>query len=210
MLRSCIYAFLRVTMGFYFFTVKGLCSEGVENIPTEGAVIVAPNHKSNFDPPLIGICSPRIIHYMAKEELFEKPILAPILRFFGTFPVKRGSIDRKAIRQAMNEIKSGEPLGIFPEGTRVRGNKIGRFHDGMASIALMTGTPILPVAVIGSETFPKKKGPLAVIFGKPIPVAKQKTSPEAIAELNEKVRAALVSMREEYCKKSGYDSEKQN
>ncbi len=208
MLRACIYAFLRATLGFYFFTVKGLRCEGVENIPKEGAVIVAPNHKSNFDPPLIGICSPRIVHYMAKEELFEKPILAPILRFFGTFPVKRGSIDRAAIRQAMKEIKNGEPLGIFPEGTRVHGNKIGRFHDGMASLALMTGTPVLPVAVIGSETFPKKKGPLAVIFGKPIPVTKQKTSPEAITELNEKVRAALVSMREEYGRECGDDSGK--
>ena len=205
MFRKMIYAFLRATLGFYFFTLKGLTYEGVENIPETGAVIVAPNHKSNFDPPLIGICSPRIVHYMAKEELFEKPILAPILRFFGTFPVKRGSIDRSAVRQAMKEIKSGEPLGIFPEGTRVRGNKIGRFHDGMASLALMTGTPILPVAVLGSETFPKKKGPLAVIFGKPIPVTKQKTSPEAIAELNEKVRESIVSMREEYYKKCGYE-----
>jgi 1-acyl-sn-glycerol-3-phosphate acyltransferase len=185
--------------------VKGLKYEGVENIPETGAVIIAPNHKSNFDPPLIGICSPRIVHYMAKEELFEKPILAPILRFFGTFPVKRGSIDRSAIRQAMKEIKNGEPLGIFPEGTRVRGNKIGRFHDGMASLALMTGTPILPVAVLGSEMFPKKKGPLAVIFGKPILVTKQKTSPEAIAELNERVRESIVSMREEYYKKCGYE-----
>ena len=205
MFRKMIYAFLRATLGFYFFTLKGLTYEGVENIPETGAVIVAPNHKSNFDPPLIGICSPRIVHYMAKEELFEKPILAPILRFFGTFPVKRGSIDRSAVRQAMKEIKNGEPLGIFPEGTRVRGNKIGRFHDGMASLALMTGTPILPVAVLGSETFPKKKGPLAVIFGKPISVTKQKTSPEAIAELNEKVRESIVSMREEYYKKCGYE-----
>ncbi len=207
MFRKMIYAFLRATLGFYFFTVKGLKYEGVENIPETGAVIVAPNHKSNFDPPVIGICSPRIVHYMAKEELFKNPILAPIIRFFGTFPVKRGSIDRAAIRQAMREIKNGEPLGIFPEGTRIKGNKIGRFHDGMASLALMTGTPIMPVAVIGTETFPKKKGPLAVIFGKPIPVEKQKTSTEAIQELNEKVRTALVSMREEYYKKCGYTEE---
>ena len=204
MFRPVIYAFLRATLGFYFFTVKGLKCEGVENIPKTGAVIVAPNHKSNFDPPVIGICSPRIVHYMAKEELFKNPAFAAVLRFFGTFPVKRGSIDRTAIRQAMREIKNGEPLGIFPEGTRIKGNKIGRFHDGMASLALMTGTPILPVAVIGTETFPKKKGPLAVLFGKPIPVEKQKTSEEAIRELNEKVRTALISMREEYYKKCGY------
>lgn len=204
MLRKIVYAVARAVFGFYFFTLKGLKCEGVENIPETGAVIVAPNHKSNFDPPVIGVCSPRVVHYMAKEELFKNPIFGAAIRYFGTFPVKRGAIDRAAIRQAVKELKNGEPLGIFPEGTRVHGDKIGRFHDGMASLALMTGTPILPVAVIGTEKLPKKEGPLAVVFGKPIPVEKGKATAEKIEEINTAVREALLKMREEYYAKTGY------
>lgn len=207
MIRSFIYWFSRHALGLYFFHVKGLKCEGVENIPREGAIIIAPNHKSNFDPPVIGVCSPRIVHYMAKEELFKNPVFGAVIRYFGTFPVRRGAIDRAAIRQAVREIKNGEPLGIFPEGTRIHGNKIGRFHDGMASLALMTGTPVLPVAVIGTEKLPKREGPLAVVFGKPIPVAKGRATDENMEAVNEKVRAALLKLREDYYKKVGYNPE---
>ena len=200
-------AVVRALLGFYFFTLKGLRCEGVENIPKEGAVIIAPNHKSNFDPPVIGVCSPRVVHYMAKEELFRNPVFAAVIRYFGTFPVKRGAVDRAAIRRALTELKEGQPLGIFPEGTRTHGNRIGRFHDGMASIALMTGTPILPVAVIGTEHLPKKKGPLAVVFGTPVPVAKARPTPEAIGEVNEAVRAELLRLRQEYYDRAGWHPE---
>ncbi len=204
MMYRVVCAFVRAVMGFYFFTVKGLRCEGVENIPKEGAVIIAPNHKSNFDPPAIGVCSPRIIHYMAKEELFRNPVFAAAIRYFGTFPVKRGTVDRAAVRQALKELKEGQPLGIFPEGTRTHGNRIGRFHDGMASLALMTGTPILPVAVIGTEHLPKKDGPLAVVFGTPIPVTKGRPTPEAMKEVNDAVRAELLRMRADYYERAGW------
>ncbi len=204
MMYRLMCALARAVLGFYFFTLKGLRCEGVDNIPKEGAVIVAPNHKSNFDPPAIGVCSPRIIHYMAKEELFRNPVFAAAIRYFGTFPVKRGAVDRGAVRQALKEIKEGHPLGIFPEGTRTHGSSIGRFHDGMASIALMTGTPILPVAVIGTEHLPKKDGPLAVVFGTPIPVEKTKPTPEKIAEVNGAVREELLKLRADYYEKTGY------
>lgn len=205
MLRSLIYWLARKVLGLYFFHVKGLQYEGAENIPLTGAIIIAPNHKSNFDPPVIGVCSPRVIHYMAKEELFKNPIFAAVIRYFGTFPVRRGAIDRSAIRRAVKELKSGEPLGIFPEGTRIHGERIGKFHDGMASLALMTGTPILPVAVMGTETLPKKEGPLTVVFGKPIPVAKGRATDENMKAVNEKVRAELLRLREEYYAKVGYE-----
>ncbi len=200
-------AVVRALLGFYFFTLKGLRCEGVENIPKEGAVIIAPNHKSNFDPPVIGVCSPRVVHYMAKEELFRNPVFAAVIRYFGTFPVKRGAVDRAAIRRALTELKEGQPLGIFPEGTRIHGNRIGRFHDGMASIALMTGTPILPVAVIGTEHLPKKEGPFAVVFGTPVPVAKARPTPEAIGEVNEAVRAELLRLRQDYYDRAGWHPE---
>ena len=169
MFKKIFYSVVRVLFNGLFFGIYGLHVEGRENIPKEGAIIVAPNHKSNFDPPIVGVAfKDRIIHYMAKEELFKNPIFGYILRQFGTFPVKRGSIDRMAIRRAILELKEGNALGIFPEGTRIQREGLGRFHSGMASLAFMSGVSILPVAVVGSVTMPRKCGPLAVLIGKPI------------------------------------------
>lgn len=193
------YKIIRAVLNFIFFVIFRLHVEGRENVPPKGAIIVAPNHKSDWDPPLIGVAfDTRIIHYMAKEELFKNPIFGWIIRQFGTFPVKRGAVDRTAIRQAIRELKVGNPLGIFPEGTRIRREGLGRFHSGMASLALMTGTPILPVAVIGSRYLPHRKGPLAVLIGKPVPVKKQRPTDELVAELNEEIKGKIQQLMDEY------------
>ena len=181
MFKKIFYSVVRVLFNGLFFGIYGLHVEGRENIPRKGAIIVAPNHKSNFDPPIVGVAfKDRIIHYMAKEELFKNPIFGYILRQFGTFPVKRGSIDRMAIRRAILELKEGNALGIFPEGTRIQREGLGRFHSGMASLAFMSGVSILPVAVVGSVAMPRKCGPLAVLIGKPIEVKKQRADDEAV------------------------------
>lgn len=194
-----IFKIIRAVLNFIFFGIYGLHVEGRENVPEKGAIIVAPNHKSDWDPPLIGVAfKTRIIHYMAKEELFKNPVFGWVLRQFGTFPVKRGTVDRTAIRQAMKELKAGNPLGIFPEGTRIRKEGLGRFHSGMASLALMTGTPVIPVAVIGSRDMPKRKGPLAVLIGKPVPVEKQRATDEKVAELNDIVKGKIQELMDEY------------
>ncbi len=194
-----IFKIIRAVLNFIFFGIYGLHVEGSENVPEKGAIIVAPNHKSDWDPPLIGVAfKTRIIHYMAKEELFKNPVFGWVLRQFGTFPVKRGTVDRTAIRQAMKELKAGNPLGIFPEGTRIRKEGLGRFHSGMASLALMTGTPVIPVAVIGSRDMPKRKGPLAVLIGKPVPVEKQRATDEKVAELNDIVKGKIQELMDEY------------
>ncbi len=193
------YKIVRLILNFIFFLCLGLKVEGRENIPDKGAIIVAPNHKSYWDPPVIGVAfHNRVIHYMAKEELFRNPIFGWIIRQFGTFPVKRGTVDRAAVRQAVRELKSGNPLGIFPEGTRIKREGLGRFHSGMASLALMTGTPVIPVAVLGSMDLPKKNGPLAVLIGKPIAVAKERPTDEKVAELNEKVKGEIQRLMDEY------------
>ncbi len=186
-------------MNFVFFVCLGLKVEGRENIPDKGAIIVAPNHKSYWDPPVIGTAvNNRVIHYMAKEELFKNPIFGWVIRQFGTFPVKRGTVDRAAVRQAVRELKTGNPLGIFPEGTRIKREGLGRFHSGMASLALMTGTPVVPVAVIGTMELPKKNGPLAVLIGKPIEVKKERPTDEKVAELNDIVKGEIQKMMDEY------------
>ena len=194
-----VFKLVRLILNFVFFVCLGLKVEGRENIPGKGAIIVAPNHKSYWDPPVIGTAvNNRIIHYMAKEELFKNPIFGWIIRQFGTFPVKRGTVDRQAVRQAVRELKSGNPLGIFPEGTRIKREGLGRFHSGMASLALMTGTPVVPVAVIGTMDLPKKNGPLAVLIGKPIEVKKERPTDEKVAELNDIVKGEIQKMMDEY------------
>ncbi len=194
-----VFKLVRLILNFIFFVCLGLKVEGRENIPDKGAIIVAPNHKSYWDPPVIGTAvNNRIIHYMAKEELFKNPIFGWVIRQFGTFPVKRGTVDRQAVRQAVRELKSGNPLGIFPEGTRIKREGLGRFHSGMASLALMTGTPVVPVAVIGTMDLPKKNGPLAVLIGKPIEVKKERPTDEKVAELNDIVKGEIQKMMDEY------------
>lgn len=196
------YKIVRAVLDFIFFVIFRLHVEGRENVPQTRAIIVAPNHKSDWDPPLIGVAfNTRIIHYMAKEELFKNPFLGWLIRQFGTFPVKRGTVDRTAIRQALRELKAGNPLGIFPEGTRIRREGLGRFHSGMASLALMTGTPVVPVAVIGSRWMPHKKGPLAVLIGKPVEVKKQRPTDEKVAELNDVVKGKIQDLMDNYMKR---------
>lgn len=199
MIKQFFYTIVRWGLNIIFLGMYRLHVEGREHIPSEGAVIIAPNHKSYFDPPLVGVAiKKRVVHYMAKEELFRNPFFGWILRQFGTFPVKRGSVDRTAVRQAVKELKNGNALGIFPEGTRIKRSGLGRFHSGMASLALMTGTPVIPVAIVGSADMPYKKGPLAVLIGMPIQVKKQKAGSEEVEALNEAVKKEIQKLTDEY------------
>lgn len=198
-MKHFLYTITRWILNIVFFKIFHLHVEGRENVPVKGAVIVAPNHKSNWDPPLIGVAfSNRVVHYMAKEELFKNPIAAWILTMFGTFPVKRGSGDGSAVMRAVRELRKGYPVGIFPEGTRIKREGLGRFHSGMASIAMIEGTDILPVAVVGSLNMPHPKQHPAVLIGKIIHVEKQKPTKESIQALNEKVKSAIEQLMTDY------------
>lgn len=198
-MKHFLYTITRWILNIVFFKIFHLHVEGRENIPVKGAVIVAPNHKSNWDPPLIGVAfSNRVVHYMAKEELFKNPIAAWILTMFGTFPVKRGSGDGSAVMRAVRELRKGYPVGIFPEGTRIKREGLGRFHSGMASIAMIEGIDILPVAVVGSLNMPHPKQHPAVLIGKIIHVGKQKPTKESIQALNEKVKSAIEQLMTDY------------
>ena len=132
---------------------------GEENIPEKGPFIVACNHASNFDPPLLGTAMRHhLIHFMAKEELFRNPVMGWFLRYVHTFPVHRGRIDRKAVMESFKVLKGGAVLGIFPEGKRTRGGFVGPFHEGFAGIAIKAKVPVLPAAIVNSEFLPKKTG----------------------------------------------------
>ena len=129
----------------------GVTVRGAENIPEEGPVIVASNHAANIDPPYLSQIMDRQLHMMAKEELFKVPVLGRYIRALAAFPVKRGTADRAALREAVERLKQGHVLGIFPEGTRSPDGTLGPAEKGFALIARQTGAPIVPVAMEGTH-----------------------------------------------------------
>lgn len=135
---------------FFRFT-GGVTLIGTENIPRTGGVILAANHISYLDPPVVGCYLKRQVHYMAKEELFRSPLLGAWMRWVGTFPVRRGTADRKALKHAIDLLIRGKVICIFPEGTRSPDGKLQAPELGIGLIALKSGAPIVPAAIIGTD-----------------------------------------------------------
>jgi 1-acyl-sn-glycerol-3-phosphate acyltransferase len=178
---------------------------GLENVP-EGGIVLASNHISNFDPWPLGypLWPKRRLRWMGKSELFN-PVLGPIIRRGGAFPVRRGMNDREAIERAMELVRAGDVVVMFPEGTRREKGLRKKFrpqaHTGAARIAIAAGVPLVPAAVAGTNRL-SRLGPLRVLYGEPIQLddlaehdhatsAKIATERlmERIAELEEEVRA---------------------
>ncbi len=120
---------------------------GVENIPKKGRAILCSNHVSLLDPIVLGIAVPRPISFMAKRELFEKPILGSIVRGLNSFPVDREGSDISAIRTSLKVLKEGKLLGIFPEGTRVKEMDLDNAKPGVALIGVKSKSPIIPAYI---------------------------------------------------------------
>lgn len=156
---------------------------GKENLPSEGGVLLCTNHIHNFDPIVVGITSPRPIHFMAKEELFTVPILGKIMPLINAFPVKRGLSDRGALRNGLGILKEGKVLGLFPEGTRSQTGELGEGLAGAGFFALRSNAHIVPCAIIGPY---KPFRRLKVVYGKPIDMEEyrqNKATPEKTTEL---------------------------
>lgn len=127
--------------------------KGLENFPREGAVILASNHITNFDVFPMQFSLPRPIFFMGKAGLFKNPVMDLFLRNLSAFPVNRGDKDVWAMRHALKVLKHGQPLGMFPEGTRSQGRGLSVAKTGTARLAIEAGCPILPVTVVGSDQF---------------------------------------------------------
>lgn len=139
---------------------------GASNVPAEGPVVLCSNHKNLQDPVSLAAWLNRKVYYMAKEELFRVPVLRGIIRYFGAFPVKRGGVTKETLRTALDILRGGNILGVFPEGTRNR--TLGEGKRGAVTIALRAGAAVVPVALIGDyRPFSK----MIVVYGEPLDLA---------------------------------------
>lgn len=166
---------------------------GAEHVPKQGPMLVVANHASDFDPPIVSCCMRRPVSYMAKQELFKVPVLAPAIRLYGAYPVQRGGAARGAIRAALQQLDQGWAVGIFLQGTRTRDGRILEPKLGAAMIAAKAQVPLVPVSLWGTHRIL----PRGTAFPKPLPVTVRIGQPIAPPS-SSKDKAELQTVTE-YC-----------
>ncbi len=139
---------------------------GSERVPRTGALIIACNHVSLLDPPILGAFCPRKIQYMAKRELFEIPLFGSMIRALGAYPVDREGSATGAIKRSIEVLNAGGAVGIFPEGGRNPRGEV-QARNGVALLASLGHAPVLPAAIVGSGAA-KRFGRMEVVFGEPL------------------------------------------
>ncbi len=145
------YYVFRVIVRTFFILLTRWQVRGRENVPSQGPVLIVSNHLNLTDPPLLGISLGRKVIFMAKEELFRSRLSNYFIRGFGAFPVRRGLLDKKTLRQAQQVLAEGLALVMFPEGRRSHNAQLQPAFPGSALIAYRHGVPILPVGITGTE-----------------------------------------------------------
>lgn len=186
---------------------------GTEHVPPSGAYIIAPTHRSNLDTPFASFVTKRRIRFMAKQEMFKHPLGARFLTALGGVPVERGSPNaRAALKATQAALKAGEPVAMFPEGTRRHGREVADLFDGTAYLAVKLGVPILPLGIGGSEEIlaSGKKIPrlrrVAVVVGEPIAPPSDATTRKRsdLAAITAQLQVELQKLFDEAMLLAGY------
>lgn len=174
---------------------------GREYIP-EGSALIAANHLSSLDPPLIGTAVWKNMYYFAKIELFRNRLIGAFLRSVNAFPVRRGEADRKAWRHSLELLRRGCLLLFFPEGTRSRTGELQPPQPGMARLALSARVSIIPAAIIGSNRLRDVfwgRAKLRVGFAQPINIEEflgDKPNEESVSRLSETVMNEIRRLKD--------------
>ncbi len=167
------YAFVRVLVVGFCRVFWRLRVEGTAHVP-DGPFVLSPVHRSNVDTPLVATVTRRPLRYMGKDAMWKYGWSAWFFTSLGGFPVHRGTADREALKKCVSVLQGGEPLVLFPEGTRQSGPEVQPLFDGAAYVAARTGVPIIPVGIGGSaKAMPKGSKLLSPVFfnvlvGKPM------------------------------------------
>lgn len=202
-------AFYRVARGL----LVGACRvwfrlrvEGTHHLPRSGPVILAPVHRSNLDTPIVAATTTRMLRFMGKDSLWShSAAVGRVLSALGAFPVARGTADREALRRCQDVLESGQPLVLFPEGTRRIGPLVEEIFDGPAFLAVRTGAPIVPIGIAGSGLAQSRGSRwvrpvrVHVIVGAPIqpPERSGRSSRGAIRELTATLQTEMQSLFDE-------------
>ena len=175
-------------------------TQGLDNVPMDGPLVVVSNHGSHLDPPLLGHALGRPVAFMAKPELFAVPLLGAVIRPCGAYPVRRGASDREAIRTATAKLEEGWATGVFLDGTRQANGRVNNPLPGAALLAARSGAPLLPVAIVNSHRalssgrlWPRLV-PLQLRVGAPVPPPASRRRPDldaTTALLQERINALL-------------------
>lgn len=186
--------------------------EGTEHVP-DGPFVLAPVHRSNIDTPVVCAVTKRRMRFMGKETVWKYRFPAWVLNALGGFPVHRGHADREALRRCLEVLKGGEPLVLFPEGTRQSGPLVQPLFEGAAYLATRTGVPIVPVGIGGSSrAMPKGSRMLRpvkvhVVVGEPLHAdavgPSGRASRKAVHQLTERLRDELQRLFDEAQAKAG-------
>ena len=207
-----LYQFVRFLIALVSRSYWRLTIEGRENVPATGAFILAPVHRSFIDFALVSGVTRRRMRYMGKDSLWKVSLFGRFISALGAFPVRRGAADREALRRSIEVVERGEPLVLFPEGTRRFGPTIEHLFDGAAYVASRAGVPVVPVGIGGSERAMRKGKKLPrpvkihIVVGKPLHVplnASGRASRRAVHELTEQLHVELQRLFEEAEEKAG-------
>ena len=170
---------------------------GLENLPAEGGFILCANHFSNHDPLYVSTCIPRDrhVHFLAKKELFDNKFVRPFVAGLESIPVDRGHADLSAVRSAMKVVKDGHVLGVFPQGTRSKGNVPTPMLNGASMFAMRGGVPVIPAYIDGPYRLFRKT---TVRFGAPIDMERfgRRCDSATLTEVTRHIEAAIWGLRE--------------
>ncbi|MEQ6376207.1 lysophospholipid acyltransferase family protein [Bacillaceae bacterium S4-13-58] len=186
-----LYKFGKFLCSVIFRPIYHIKIHGKEKVPKSGPVIICSNHISNIDPLIVGITSPRVIHFMAKEELFKNNWIGWILKNVNAFPVKRGFRDRNALRKGLAVLEEKHVLGLFPEGTRSKDGQPKKGLAGAGFFALRSGAPVVPCAILGPY---QKFKPLHVIYGEPMDIQKMIEEDLSAQEVTDRIMEEIQNL----------------
>lgn len=194
--RTFVYTLCRGIAAVLYTLFFGAKARGVERFPQDENCIILANHIHALDPVTVArFYKVSEIHFMAKDSLFRNPFLHWLITKLHAFPVNRGATDMGAMRKAMQVVRDGHVLGIFPEGHRQTSEHVESIETGVAVIALKTNVPLVPVLITGRYSF---RGRLRVVVGDPIPMddlRESASSASAPEELKRRIIDALEALR---------------
>ncbi|MCR5817229.1 MAG: 1-acyl-sn-glycerol-3-phosphate acyltransferase [Ruminococcus sp.] len=199
-MKLVFYTILRVIVLGLYHIFYDIHFEGTQNVPKDGGNVFASNHRSYQDPVFIALHTRTPLSYMAKEELFQHNILfTGLIKFFGAFPVSRGKGDTAVIDTSIEKLEKGRNLVIFPEGTRSKDGKVGPGKTGVALIAAVAQTKIVPVGIIfeGKLKFRRK---VTVRYGTPLmpaDIGVSGTDPRSLKKLKLKIMEEITDLVEQ-------------